>query len=83
MMRLVAVYSLAMLSIAEVAYSQGSAEQRRACTRDAVTLCFDAIPDAKRVSECLHDNRERLSERCARVLPPRDLVTDEPIPQAE
>lgn len=51
MMRFVAVYSLAVLSMVTAAYSQGTAEQRRACTRDAVTLCFDAIPDAKRVSD--------------------------------
>lgn len=44
-MRLVAVFSLSVLSIATAAYSHGTAEQRRACTRDAVTLCFDAIPD--------------------------------------
>lgn len=82
-MRLLVVCSLTVLSWATAAYSQGTAEQRRACTRDAVTLCFDAIPDAKRVSECLHDNRERLSERCARVLPPRDSVTEEKTKQTE
>jgi hypothetical protein len=82
-MRLLAICSISVLSVATAAYSQGTAEQRRACTRDAVTLCFDAIPDTKRVSECLHDNRERLSERCARVLPPRDSVTEEKTPQAE
>lgn len=78
-MRLLVVCSLTVLSWATAAYSQGTAEQRRACTRDAVTLCFDAIPDAKRVSECLHDNRER----CARVLPPRDSVTEEKTKQTE
>ncbi|QUS40700.1 hypothetical protein RPMA_19085 [Tardiphaga alba] len=64
-MRLLAVCSISALSVATAAYPQGTAEQRRACTRDAVTLCFDAIPDTRRVSECLHDNRERLSRSCA------------------
>jgi len=56
---------------ASASLAQGTAEQRRACTRDALKLCMDAIPDPERVAECLRENRDQLSDRCARYLPPR------------
>jgi hypothetical protein len=57
------------LSVA--AHAQGTAEQRRACTLDAVRFCQSAIPNPDLVAECLHENRLKLKEACAKHLPPR------------
>jgi hypothetical protein len=54
--------------IAEPARSQGTPEQRRACTPDVFRLCSSFIPDADRITACLVSHRRDLSEACAGVM---------------
>jgi hypothetical protein len=41
-----------------------TAEQRAACTPDAMRLCASEIPDVGRVTACMKANRAHLSARC-------------------
>jgi hypothetical protein len=59
-------FSLAAFSLIGLAsaQAQASAEQRAACTPDAMRLCSSEIPDIGRVTACMKANRSRLSARC-------------------
>ena len=58
------VLLLTMVSLPAFAYSQEDAD---ACTPDAMRLCQNAIPDVTRVTQCLVQNRQRLSPACSSV----------------
>ena len=53
-----------MAPLSAIAYTQEDAD---ACTRDAMRLCQNAIPDASRVTQCLVQNKQRLSAACTNV----------------
>ncbi|WP_020176343.1 hypothetical protein [Methyloferula stellata] len=59
-------FSLAAFSLIGLAsaQAQATAEQRAACTPDAMRLCSSEIPDIGRVTACMKANRSRLSARC-------------------
>ncbi|MFZ1186787.1 MAG: hypothetical protein WAO14_25980 [Pseudolabrys sp.] len=46
------------------AYTQNDVD---ACTPDAMRLCWNAIPDAGRVTQCLVQNKQQLSPACGNV----------------
>jgi hypothetical protein len=53
-----------MAPLPAAAYTQTDAE---ACTPDAMRLCWTAIPDASRVTQCLVQNKQQLSPACSNV----------------
>lgn len=56
---------LAALSFAAAGSAYAiTAEQRAACTPDALRLCSNEIPDFARVKACMFRNQANLSERC-------------------
>ena len=44
--------------------AQGSIEERRACTPDAVRLCREFIPDPGKIAACLTARKAELSDLC-------------------
>jgi hypothetical protein len=48
-------------------FSQGTLEQRLACTPDVLRLCSAFIPDADQISICLRGQLAELSEACRTV----------------
>jgi hypothetical protein len=60
---LVAVLCLAGIATAEAGF-RVTAEQRAACTPDAIRLCSSEIPDVGRVTACMRANQASLSQRC-------------------
>ena len=44
--------------------AQGSIEERRACTPDAIRLCREFIPDAGKIAACLIARKTQLSDLC-------------------
>ena len=46
------------------ALAQGSIEERRACTPDAIRLCREFIPDAGKIAACLIARKTQLSDLC-------------------
>ena len=64
-------YAASGIAVALVAFSfsvpsmaEGTPEQRRACTQDALKYCGDKIPDIPRITECVTMNIKKLSPLC-------------------
>jgi len=58
---------LALLSAAvspAPSFSQGTPEQRIACTPDVLRLCSAFIPDADGITACLREKNAELSDAC-------------------
>jgi hypothetical protein len=47
--------------------TQGTPEQRKACTPDVYRLCAGEIPNVRAITACLRRNRSSLSETCRTV----------------
>src|SRR5260370_41786950 len=59
--------SLALLCVAASptpSFSQGTAEQRLACTPDVLRLCSAFIPHADEITSCLREMDAELSDAC-------------------
>jgi hypothetical protein len=48
-------------------FSQGTLEQRLACTPDVLRLCSAFIPDADQITVCLREKSSELSDACRTV----------------
>jgi hypothetical protein len=65
--------SLALLSTTAspaLSFSQGTREQRLACTPDAVRLCSAFIPNADEIKTCLRERNAELSDACRKAIQP-------------
>jgi hypothetical protein len=65
--------SLALLSAAAspaLCFSQGTREQRLACTPDAIRLCSAFIPNADEITTCLRERNAELSDACRKAIQP-------------
>jgi hypothetical protein len=71
---LIAAFSLSAIASGR---TQGTAEQREACTPDAVRLCSSEIPDVDRVTACMAAKVASLSLRCRAVF---QTASDRPAP---
>jgi hypothetical protein len=49
-------------------FSQGTPEQRMACTPDVFRLCSVFIPDADEITSCLRKRHAELSDACKTVI---------------
>nr|WP_246229815.1 hypothetical protein [Bradyrhizobium cytisi] len=49
-------------------FSQGTPEQRAACTPDAFRLCSAFIPNADDIAICLRERSSELSDACRQVI---------------
>jgi hypothetical protein len=58
---------LLMASPASV-IAQGTSEERRACTPDALRLCSAFIPDVDQITACLRQKNAELSDICRQVI---------------
>jgi hypothetical protein len=48
-------------------FSQGTLEQRLACTPDVLRLCSAFIPNADEITICLRERAAELSDACRKV----------------
>jgi hypothetical protein len=68
--RLQRCVSLALLSATaspDPSFSQGTLEQRLACTPDVLRLCSESIPNADEITICLREKNAELSDACRTV----------------
>ncbi|WP_049768167.1 hypothetical protein [Methylocella silvestris] len=56
---------------------EGTAEEREACTPDALSICSSAIPDPTKVKECLVQHVSELSPGCKEVFEQRGKAESE------
>jgi hypothetical protein len=61
--------SLALLcATTSPSFSQGTLEQRMACTPDVLRLCSALIPNADEITICLKEKNAELSDACRAAL---------------
>jgi hypothetical protein len=46
------------------AHAAGTPEQRRACRKDAMTLCREFLPDVPKITACMEAKKAQLSPAC-------------------
>ena len=54
-------------AVLPAAAEQGTPDERQACTPDVFRLCGEFIPDASRITACLHQRVRDLSPACRLV----------------
>jgi hypothetical protein len=54
----------AALLAASSAHAAGTPEQRRACRKDAMTLCREFVPDVPKITACMEAHKAQLSPPC-------------------
>ncbi|QUS40755.1 hypothetical protein RPMA_19390 [Tardiphaga alba] len=65
-----------MIGTVVTVHAQGGTDaQREACMPDAFRLCATAMPDERRVENCLRDASPRLSRACYDVFYPPQAAT--------
>src|SRR5262245_50377686 len=77
MFRLIAA-AVALL-VAHAAYAQGTPQQRAACRPDVAKFCKGKGEDPGVLLQCLEDNKDKISEKCRKVI----AEADEPPASAE
>jgi hypothetical protein len=65
-----AIGLLALFVGAATAAAQGTEEERRACTPDAMRLCREYIPNVERIIACMEARRAELSPACQAFFKP-------------
>jgi hypothetical protein len=61
----------AMLLVATTIFTPAFAytdEQVQACTPDVMRLCADAIPDQRRITQCMIQKKKQVSATCMQVM---------------
>jgi hypothetical protein len=56
--------ALTLVTLSTSSFAIGTAEQRAACTPDALRLCSSEIPNIPRIVACLRQNKSNLSKPC-------------------
>jgi Cysteine rich repeat len=67
------------LFVSHGAFAQGTPQQRAACRPDVAKFCKGKGEDPGVLLQCLEDNREKISEKCRKVI----AEADDPAPTAE
>jgi hypothetical protein len=72
------VFMLGMLTTGSKAYT---IEQQEMCAGDAMRLCASEIPNVDRITACMEQQRDSLSERCRAVfeIDTPAAVTESPV----
>jgi hypothetical protein len=60
--------AISLVAFSSSSFAVGTAEQRAACTPDALRLCSSEIPNVPRIVACLRANRSNLSKACQSAL---------------
>ena len=60
--------AISLVAFSGSSFAAGTAEQRAACTPDALRLCSSEIPNIPRIVACLRANKPNLSKPCQTAL---------------
>jgi hypothetical protein len=61
---------VAAATVLSTASNAATEEQKRACMPDVLRLCFTSLGNNNAIVSCMTRNKDRLSQRCKRTLPP-------------
>jgi hypothetical protein len=63
-----AALAIALIAFSSSSFAVGTAQERAACTPDALRLCGAEIPNIPRIVACLRANKSNLSKPCQAAL---------------
>lgn len=75
-LRLIAALTAVFVSYA--AFAQGTPAQRAACRPDVTKFCKGKGDDVGVILECLENNKDKISERCRKVIDEADAPMPAP-----
>jgi hypothetical protein len=58
------ILAFVLATASSSSFALGTAEQRAACTPDAMRLCASHVPNVSAIVVCLRQNRANLSKPC-------------------
>jgi hypothetical protein len=58
------ILAFVLATVSTSSFALGTAEQRAACTPDAMRLCASHVPNVSAIVACLRQNRANLSKPC-------------------
>lgn len=60
------------------AFAQGTPQQRAACRADVAKFCKGLGDDPGLILECLEKNKDKIAEKCQKVIADNDKPADKP-----
>ena len=69
---------LALLVSSSAAFAQGTPQQRAACRPDVAKFCKGLGDDPGLILDCLEKNKDKIGERCQKVIAENNTPADKP-----
>ena len=74
---------LALLVSNAAALAQGTPQQRAACRADVAKFCKGLGDDPGLILDCLEKNKDKIAEKCQKVIAENDKPADKPAEKKE
>jgi len=74
---------LALLGFSAAALAQGTPQQRAACRADVAKFCKGLGEDPGLILECLEKNKDKIAEKCQKVIAENDKPAEKKDTPAE
>jgi hypothetical protein len=68
--------ALALLAAGAAALAQGTPQQRAACRADVAKFCKGLGDDPGLILDCLEKNKDKIAEKCQKVIAENDKPAD-------
>ena len=75
--------ALALLGARAAALAQGTPQQRAACRADVAKFCKGLGDDPGLILDCLEKNKDKIAEKCQKVIAENDKPADKPLEKKE
>jgi len=74
---------LTLLVSGAAALAQGTPQQRAACRPDVAKFCKGLGEDPGLILDCLEKNKDKIAEKCLKVIAENDRPADKPVEKKE
>jgi hypothetical protein len=75
--------AVALVATTTVALAQGTPQQRAACRPDVAKFCKGLGDDPGLILDCLEKNKDKIAEKCQKVIAENDKPADKPVEKKE
>lgn len=78
-----AFIAVALTATTTAALAQGTPQQRAACRADVAKFCKGLGEDPGLILDCLEKNKDKIAEKCQKVIAENDKPADKPVEKKE
>jgi hypothetical protein len=75
--------AIAVAATTTAASAQGTPQQRAACRADVAKFCKGLGDDPGLILDCLEKNKDKITEKCQKVIAENDKPADKPLEKKE